>query len=139
MLGRFRPFAELGSVLVGQAGVGVVVVVVADAGSYDVESVVSEQDMGLAPLLLDLGHRPCRLVHRTPVLYSRNQSRTNIALCKEKGKEGAGQLAELLNMILEWARRVVRGSYRSAPRTTCPAASLSFLSQRNSHSSSIHQ
>jgi len=34
---------------------------------------------------MDLGHRPYRLGHRTPVLYSRNQSRTNIALSKEIG------------------------------------------------------
>lgn len=40
--------------------------------------------------------------HRTPVLYSRNQSRTNRALFKKKGKDGAGQLAELLYMSLEW-------------------------------------
>jgi hypothetical protein len=30
-----------------------------------------------------LGHRPCRLAVRTPLLSSRNQSRTIIVLCKE--------------------------------------------------------
>jgi hypothetical protein len=42
--------------------------------------------MGLARRVrLGLGHRPYRLAIRTPVLYSRNQSRTNIALSKENG------------------------------------------------------
>ena len=49
-----------------------------------------------------LDHRACRHAHRTPVLYSRNQSRTNIALLQNHGKEGAGQLAELLIMSLKW-------------------------------------
>jgi len=37
---------------------------------------------------MDLGHRPYRLGHRTPVLYSRNQSRTNIALSKKLDRRG---------------------------------------------------
>lgn len=32
------------------------------------------------PMCRCLGHRAYPLAHRTPVLYSRNQSRTNIAL-----------------------------------------------------------
>lgn len=48
---------------------------VADA---DVAEVSSELDKGQDRTRLDLGHRPCRLGHRTPVLYSRNQPRTNI-------------------------------------------------------------
>lgn len=38
-----------------------------------------EQDKGLVRIRF-LGHRPYPFAHRTPVLYSRNQSRTNIAL-----------------------------------------------------------
>lgn len=55
---------------------------VADDGSGLVAGVVlllAARGMGLARIRLHLGHRPCRLAHRTPVLYSRNQSRTNIA------------------------------------------------------------
>jgi len=37
----------------------------------------------------DLGLQACRLARRIPALYSRNQSRTNIALLKEK-IEGGG-------------------------------------------------
>jgi len=82
----------------------------------------SDMDRGQARRVdrWDLDRRSCRLVHRTPVLYSRNQSRTNIALSKENGKEGAGQLAELIYMILE-GRRIVRGL--GAARTTRRIAS----------------
>lgn len=48
--------------------------------------------MGLAQIRRGLGHRPYRLAHRTPVLYSRNQSRTNIALLKKKDKRGGVSL-----------------------------------------------
>ena len=93
VLGDCRP--SVGLVAVGQVGVGWTVV----AGSSGAaEGTV--RGKGLGQIRMDLGHRPCRLAHRTPVLYSRNQSRTNIALCKEKGKEGVGQLAELLIMTL---------------------------------------
>jgi len=68
-----------------------------------------------------LDHRSYRLARRTPVLYSRNQSRTNIALSKEMNK-GGGQLAELIYMILEGGRVVCRGSSSTARRT----ASWSF-------------
>lgn len=37
---------------------------------------------------MDLGHQPYRFGHRTPALYSRNQSRTNIALLKEMERRG---------------------------------------------------
>jgi len=63
--------AYLGFELVEQAVVVVVVVVAQDQ------------------IQQDLDHRPYRLRHRTLVLYSRNQSRTNIALCKER-KGGGG-------------------------------------------------
>lgn len=53
-------------------------------GSYGVGSVGGVRDMGLAQIRRGLGHRPYRLAHRTPVLYSRNQSRTNIALLKKR-------------------------------------------------------
>jgi len=48
-----------------------------------------------------LDRRAYRHAHRTPVLYSRNQSRTNIALYDKPGEVGAGQLAELLIMSLK--------------------------------------
>jgi len=74
--GHCRPFARLGPGLVGQvAGFGLSPVV----GPYDVDSVGEVRGMGLAPIRWGL-HRPYRLAHRTPALYSRNQSRTNIAL-----------------------------------------------------------
>lgn len=55
------------------------------AAGQDSEAFVrTAPGMGLAQRFrFDLGHRPCRLAIRTPVLYSRNQSRTNIALLKE--------------------------------------------------------
>ncbi len=79
-LGRHRRFAAHGRL----------VVVVHDAGRAAVGAgvVAAEESVrgkGLARIQSSLGHRPCRLAHRTPVLYSRNQSRTNIALSKEKG------------------------------------------------------
>jgi hypothetical protein len=40
----------------------------------------SVRDMDQVQIRLALGLRPYRFGHRTPVLYSRNQSRTNIAL-----------------------------------------------------------
>ena len=57
------------------------------AGAQDWEAFVRMAlDTGLARRVrLSLGHRPYRLAIRTPVLYSRNQSRTNIALSKENG------------------------------------------------------
>jgi len=57
------------------------------AGSQDWEAFVRMVlGTGLARRVhLGLGHRPYRLAIRTPVLYSRNQSRTNIALSKENG------------------------------------------------------
>ena len=48
----------------------------------------SVRDMDQVQIRLALGLRPYRFGHRTPVLYSRNQSRTNIALCKEMTKGG---------------------------------------------------
>jgi len=87
--GDCRLFAELGSALDGPFAGAVRVVVGAS------ESV---RGTGRARLRRDLGHRPYRLVRRTPVLYSRNQSRTNIVPCKEKREEGRGKLAELLKM-----------------------------------------
>jgi len=89
ILGGCRPFVDLGSALDGPF-VGAVRV-----GFGAVESV---RGTGLAQLRRGLGHRPYRLAHRTPVLYSRNQSRTNIVPCKEKREEGRGKLAELLKM-----------------------------------------
>jgi len=126
-----RPSVSL--VAVGQvAGVDLAVVVDSsgDDGGMD-------RDMVLDRIRMDLGHRPYRLAHRTPVLYSRNQSRTNIALCKEKGKEGAGQLAELLIMTLQSRRRIVRGSYRSASRTSSPTTPMSFWSHGGSNHSRV--
>jgi hypothetical protein len=74
--------------LVGRAGVAAVgsggaVVASLGAGS-SVERQGMAQGTGLAPTRTGLGHRPSRFAHRTPVLYSRNQSRTNIVPCKEK-------------------------------------------------------
>jgi hypothetical protein len=71
ILGDCRPSANLGCVLGGPFAAGL---------AFGVAWRGSVRDMGLARIRLDLGHRPCRLGHRTPVLYSRNQSRTNIAL-----------------------------------------------------------
>ena len=116
----------------GPYGVGWVVV----AGSSGAaKGMVRGKDLGR--IRMDLGHRPCRLAHRTPVLYSRNQSRTNIVLCKEKGKEGAGQLAELLIMTLQSRGRKIRGSYRSASRTSTPTTPMSFWPHGGSHHSRI--
>ena len=39
-----------------------------------------------------LGRRAYPLAHRTPVLYSRNQSRTNIALQKKMDRRGRDSL-----------------------------------------------
>lgn len=90
----------LGHCLPSAAFLGLVVqavgVVAADSSfgagvdSCGVGSEVWDRGMGLARLRLGLGRQPYRFVHRTPVLYSRNQSRTNIALCKEKkgGRNG---------------------------------------------------
>jgi hypothetical protein len=91
MPGGCRPFADLGLALAGPYAGAVRVGV----GAGTAESV---GDTGLARLRQGLGHRPYRLAHRTPVLYSRNQSRTNIVPCKEKREEGRGKLAELLKM-----------------------------------------
>jgi len=91
ILAGCRPFAGLGLALDGPFAGGVRVG--ADAGAAE-----SVRDTGLARLRRGLGHRPYRLVRRTPVLYSRNQSRTNIVPFKEKREEGRGKLAELLKM-----------------------------------------
>jgi hypothetical protein len=64
--------------------------------------------------------------HRTPVLDSRNQS---IALPKELGLEGPGQLAQLFKISLEKGGTAC--VYKSEFRIICPTASLTF-----SHSSS---
>jgi hypothetical protein len=73
VLGDCRPSAGL--VAAGQVDVGWAVV----AGSSGAaEGMV--RGKGLGRIRMDLGHRPCRLAHRTPVLYSRSQPRTNIAL-----------------------------------------------------------
>ena len=77
---------------VGQvAAAAVVVVAVAGsklAAGSSVEQSETVRGMGRGQLRMFLGHRPCRLAHRTPVLYSRNQSRTNIALFKEMERRG---------------------------------------------------
>jgi len=87
--GGCRPIADLGLALDGPF---------AGAVRVGVGASESARGTGLARLRRGLGHRPYRLVHRTPVLYSRNQSRTNIVPCKEKREEGRGKLAELLKM-----------------------------------------
>jgi len=115
-LGRSHPSEGPGLVL------GVRVEVAVRVGAESGESV---QGTGLARTQQGLDRRPYRLVHRTPVLYSRNQSRTNIVPCKEMTEEGRGKLAELLYMILERAW-IVRGSYGSASRTTSPTTALSL-------------
>jgi hypothetical protein len=80
ILGHCRPSVGRGVVVVvAAAAVGAWLV----AGSFDAE-LGTDRGKGLGRPRWYLGHRPCRLAHRTPVLYSRNQSRTNIALCKEK-------------------------------------------------------
>jgi len=115
-----RPFADLeaalgGPFVAGRAGVG---------------AVESVRGTGQARLRQGLGHRPYRLGRRTLVLYSRNQSRTNIVPYKEKRGEGRGKLAELLIMVLKTSRGtwIVRGRYWSASRTTCPTGSWSLWS-----------
>ena len=62
-------------------------VAVVGASGAESSGVVRQRfrDKGLDQTRMDLDHRSCRLAHRTLVLYSRNQSRTNIALCKENG------------------------------------------------------
>lgn len=40
----------------------------------------------------DLGLQACRLARRIPALYSRNQSRTNIALCLSRERRGRDSL-----------------------------------------------
>lgn len=79
-LGGRRRFVAHGRLVVAADDAGRAVV---DAGAVAAEG--SVRGKGLARIRSSLGHRPCRLAHRTPVLYSRNQSRTNIALSKEKG------------------------------------------------------
>jgi hypothetical protein len=116
----YRPSVNLGSALDGPF-VG---------GRVGVEEVGWVRGTGLARLQRGLGHRPYRLGRRTPVLYSRNQSRTNIVPYKEKTGEGRGKLAELLIMVLKTPRGtwIVRGRYWSASRTTGPAGSRSLWS-----------
>ena len=46
------------------------------------------RDRGRGRIRMGLGPRPYRLAHRTLVLYSRNQSRTNIALSKKWDRRG---------------------------------------------------
>jgi hypothetical protein len=130
VLEGYRPSVSL--VAAGQVG-GVGAVVAGSSG----DGRGMDRGMALGRIRRDLGHRPCRLAHRTPVLYSRNQSRTNIALCKEKGTEGAGQLAELLIMTLQSRRRIVRSSYRSASRTSSPTTPMSFWSRGGSNHSRV--
>jgi hypothetical protein len=110
----------------------------AAAGRVGAGAAESVRGTGLARLRRGLGHRPYRLAHRTPVLYSRNQSRTNIVPCKEKREKGAGKLAELLIMVLKPTRGtwIVRGRYWSASRTTSPTGSWTLWSQSGSYSSS---
>ena len=81
-------------------------------------------DRALAHLIdrWDLDRQPYLLGRRTPVLYSRNQSRTNIALSYIRKFKETGQLAELIYVILE-RRRII-----SAWLSTCsnwPAPLLS--------------
>lgn len=114
-----HPSAGLDSVLDGPSA----------AGQVGAEAVGSVRGRGRARLRRGL-HRPYRLAHRTPVLYSRNQSRTNIVPCKEKREEGRGKLAELLIVILKTSRGtwIVRGRYWGASRTPSPTSSRSFWS-----------
>jgi len=100
------------------------------AGQVDVGAVESVRGTGQARLRRGLGHRPYRFGRRTPVLYSRNQSRTNIVPYKEKRGEGRGKLAELLIMVLKPSRGtwIVRGRYWSASRPTSPTGSWSLWS-----------
>jgi hypothetical protein len=88
ILGVLEGFRESASlVAAGQvAGVGLAVVA---AGSCGDEGGMFRGKV-LDRIRMDLGHRPYRLAHRTPVLYSRSQLRTKIAPCKEKVKEGGG-------------------------------------------------
>ena len=113
---------------------------VADSsGDVDSGVVAGEQlvlDMGRARIRRDLGHRPCRLGHRTPVLYSRINSRTNIApQDKKEGEEGTGKLAELLIMILEMG--VQRVSCGSSSHVDNPAISMYFGQHRRPNHSCI--
>jgi len=85
-------------------------------------------------LIRSLGRRPCRFAHRTPALYSRIKPRTNKVPQNNKGKEGAGQLAELLKMILK-RRWIQRGSCGSPSRCNHRTISLALLC----HYSSIYQ
>lgn len=76
-------------------GPGVLFVEFDWVSAVDLYGVVSEEvvrDMGRAQIRRGLGHRSYRLAHRTPALYSRNQSRTNIALLKKKDKRGGVSL-----------------------------------------------
>jgi len=89
ILGRIQGFE-----VVGQVAVFVVVAVVVVVAGVDlilvggvVPFVVGSGigSRGTDPGLIQryLGHRPYRFAHRTPVLNTRNQSRTNIAPLKK--------------------------------------------------------
>ena len=92
ILGRIQGFEVVGQVAVFVV-VAVVAVVVVAAGvdlilvggvvPFVVGSGIGSR--GTDPGLIQryLGHRPYRFAHRTPVLNTRNQSRTNIAPLKK--------------------------------------------------------
>ena len=88
-----------------------------------VDGMVVDMDLGRPNDRSNLARLAClHARHRTPPLYERNQSRTNIALSKENGKEGAGQLAELLYVSLIWRWP------RSGPRPNCTIPSTVCMS-----------
>lgn len=83
-LEHFRPYVVVGLVAVAVVAVAVVAGGAPAGGQVDVVLVRTVGGTGQGRWIRrDLGHRPRRLAHRTPVLYSRNQSRTNIVPRKE--------------------------------------------------------
>jgi len=79
-----RPYLSLGVGFVDQ--VDAVAAFVAGSVVVAVEEAV--RGMGRARIRRGLDLRPYRLGTRTPVLYSRNQSRTNIALLRKLKRMG---------------------------------------------------
>ena len=86
----YHPFVSLEAVVGGRVvdeGSGAVV-----AAAVEVGAAGSVRDTARGRTQRDLGHRPYRLEHRTLVLYSRNQPRTNIVREKRKDNRGRDSL-----------------------------------------------
>jgi len=71
-------------------------------GRMIVDPAVGGRDPGRPSGRSHPDRQACSTACCIPVLQEPSQSRTNRALYIKKGKEGAGQLAELLHMSLVW-------------------------------------